>query len=493
MPVADLIVLGAYFLGILGLGAYFLRRNRNTEAFMAAGRALPGWLCGMSILATYVSSISFLALPGSAYELNWSRFVFSLSIAFAAWMATRFFVPLYRHRGSISAYSYLEDRFGPPARIYASSFYLLTQLFRMVVVMYLMALPLSVLLGWPVWIIICITGASVALYTIMGGIEAVIWTDAVQGFVLIGGALLCVILLLVGMPEGPGQLFAIAFEHQKFSLGEFRFDLAETTFWVILLNGIFINLQNFGIDQNYIQRYISSSSEAEAKKAVWIGALLYIPVSLLFFFIGTGLYAYYTAQPHLLPQDLVADRVFPHFIVTALPPGLSGLMIAAIFAAAMSTVSTSLNSLATIFLADYYERFFRPTAGEKEKMLALYGFSIFLGVLATYLAVKMIDVRSALDVWWTFSSIFSGGMLGLFLLGYFSRRADNRAAIIGMSVGLLSIAWMVLSRTEEWSRLPWIGAYRNPLHDWLVIVVGTAIIFLVAEPGSRLLAGRAKE
>src|SRR5690606_41024465 len=179
MPFLDLTVLAIYFAGVMGLAVYFLRRSRSSEGFMAAGRSLPGWLCGMSIFATYVSSISFLALPGSAYAFDWSRFTFSLTLILAAWMAVRFFVPLYRSRGEISAYSYLEHRFGLPARVYASSFYLLTQIFRMGVVMYLTALPMSVLLGWPVWLIICVTGVTVTIYTLLGGIEAVIWTDAV--------------------------------------------------------------------------------------------------------------------------------------------------------------------------------------------------------------------------------------------------------------------------------------------------------------------------
>lgn len=488
IPLLDLAVLALYFLGVTGLGAYFFRRSRHTEGFMAAGRSLPGWLCGMSIFATYVSSISFLALPGSSYQLDWSRFTFSLTIPLAAWMATRFFVPLYRQRGEISAYSYLEHRFGSPARLYASSFYLLTQLFRMGVVMYLMALPLSTLLDWPIGLIIVLTGVSVTLYTMMGGIEAVIWADAIQGFVLIGGALLCALLLLVGMPGGPGQMFELAWEQGKFSLGSFDWtNYREATFWVILLNGIFINLQNFGIDQNYIQRYITSRSEEEARKAVWLGGLLYIPVSLLFFFIGTALFAHYTLRPGLLPEGIGGDEVFPYFIVTGLPAGLTGLLIAAIFAAAMSTISTSLNSSSTIFLTDFYTRFFRPRAEERERMGILYGTCSVLGTAGTYLAYKMVDVKSALDAWWTFSSIFSGGMLGLFLLGYFAPRARGRAAAFGMALGILVVAWMSLSPLPWWQQHPALASWASPFHSFLVIVLGTLVIF-----GGGLAASRLK-
>jgi solute:Na+ symporter, SSS family len=481
LSLVDLIVLIVYFFGVVIFGSLFFKKSRHTEAFMAAGRSLPAWLVGMSIFATYVSSISFLAIPGSAFQYDWSRFTFSLAIPVAAFIAVRFFVPLYRGRSEISAYSYLEDRFGPAARSYASIFYLLTQIARMGSVMYLTALPLHALLGWNISSIILVTGISVTLYAMLGGIEAVIWTDAVQGFVLVSGALLSALVLLLGMPGGPAQLFALAFEHGKLSLGSF--DLTEwsrPTFWVILLNGIFINVQNFGIDQNYIQRYITSRSDKDARRAVWFGGLLYVPVSLVFFFIGAGLFAFYTAQPGLLPagyqESGMADRVFPFFIVSELPVGISGLLIAAIFAAAMSTVSTSLNSSATVIYADFYKRYFRRTAGEKESMRVLYAVSLLWGMIGTGVALAMVGVESALDVWWSLSSVFSGGMLGLFLLGYFFPRAPNLSAAVGMIVGLGVLAWATL--------------FDTPFHNFLVIVLGTASILLVGVFVTLMVGGR---
>ncbi|RPJ83427.1 MAG: sodium:solute symporter, partial [Acidobacteria bacterium] len=264
----DWAVLAAYFAATMGVGFHFHRHSRSTEGFTAASRSLPGWACGLSIFATYVSSISFLALPGKAYVANWNPFVFSLSLPLATWVAVRYFLPYYRRTGEVSAYAHLEHRFGPWARVYASVFYLLTQLARMGAVMFLMAMPLSILLGWDIRTIILVTGASVTIYSLAGGIVAVIWTDVVQSFVLMAGACLCVVVMLLGMPEGPGQLFGIAARHDKFSLGSLGFSLAEPTFWVVLVYGVAMNLQNFGIDQSYIQRYIASSSDREARKGV---------------------------------------------------------------------------------------------------------------------------------------------------------------------------------------------------------------------------------
>ncbi len=225
----------------------------------------------MSIFATFVSSISFLALPGNAFSGNWNGFVFSLSIPLAAWLAVKYFVPLYRKLKSESAYFYLEQRFGAWARIYASICYLLTQLARMGAIMYLLALPMNALLGWSIPSIIILTGISVVIYSMWGGIEAVIWTDAVQGIILIGGALACLGVIFFGMPEGPSSIFSIANEADKFSLGSFKLDFTTSTFWMILVYGLFINLQNFGIDQSYVQRYLTAKTEEEAKKIYLAG------------------------------------------------------------------------------------------------------------------------------------------------------------------------------------------------------------------------------
>ncbi len=470
LPLFDIIVLVAYLAGVVGFGCWFVRYSRSTEGFMAAGRSLPGWAVGLSIFGTYVSSISFLALPGKAYADNWNPFVFSLSLPIAAVIAVKFFVPFYRRSGEISAYNHLEHRFGPWARTYAVICYLLTQLARMGAIMYLVALALAPLTGWDVRMIIVVTGALVTAYTLLGGIEAVIWTDVVQSIVLSGGALVCVVLLLAGLPDGPGQIFSIAGEHHKFSLGSFGPSLADATFWVVLVYGIAINLQNFGIDQSYIQRYITAKSDREAAKSVWLGALLYLPASAMFFFIGTALFAFYTAQPELLPPSVDAmgapDSVFPHFIVAELPKGMTGLLIAAVFAAAMSSVDSSLNCSATLVLCDVYKRYFRPGAGERESMLVLYVTTLVWGAIGTATALAMIRVRSTLDAWWQLAGIFSGGMLGLFLLGLISRRAKNPAAVTGVTLGVLVILWMTFS--PNWAALE-----------------GTASI----EPGSVTLVG----
>lgn len=472
----DLIVFLVYMIGVVlfGCSFYFRKKDANaTDLFTSGAGHLPAWTVGMSIFATYISSISFLALPGKAYGSDWNAFVFSLSIPFAAVIAAKFFVPLYRSLNSVSAYSYLETRFGPWARIYASLCYLVTQVARTGAVTYLLALPMNALLGWSVPSIILITGVAVILYSMLGGIQAVIWTDAIQGIVLIGGVLLCLILLVVGMPGGLPEMLKIAAADGKCGLGSFSpADWSTQTFWVCFIYGVFINLNNFGIDQNYIQRYMSARSMKEAIHSTLFGSFLYVPVSLLFFCIGTGLYCFYKASPGLLPAEAAAasDKVFPYFMVHGLPNGVTGILIAAVFAAGMSTISTSLNSGATILMTDYYKRYFRPKASPNGEILCLRWSTIFLGVAGVGCALAMLKVKSALDAWWAMQSIFSGGMLGLFLLGYFCKRARNLEAAIGVVLGILVIAWITLFQAH-FESFP-------KLHANLSIVLGTLVIFV---------------
>ncbi len=247
----DTAVLITYVAGVTAFGCLFYRKSSTAEGFTSAKGRLSGWVVGLSIFGTYLSSISFLALPGKAYSSNWNALAFSLSLPLAAYVATRWFIPLYRSSGDISAYAYLERRFGVWARLYAMIFYLLTQLARVGTILFLVALALERLTGWDITTIIIIAGFLVTFYTVVGGIEAVIWTDAIQSAVVTIGAIVCVVILHLGMPEGPSQLFTIASEHDKFSLGSFDFSFFDSTFWLVFIYGVVINLQNFGIDQSY--------------------------------------------------------------------------------------------------------------------------------------------------------------------------------------------------------------------------------------------------
>ena len=481
MHIIDFIIFLVVTLGIVLVGCSFFRRGSSADEFTSAGRSIPGWVVGMSIFATYVSSISYIGYPGKAFAADWNAFVFSLSIPIASYFAARYFVPFYRRSGSVSAYTFLEERFGAWARWYASACYLLTQIARMGSILYLLAVPMYILMGWDIHAVILLTTVAIILYSMLGGLKAVIWADAIQGMILIGGAVVCLVMLMSAMPEGPGQMFRLATESpagNKFSLGSFSASLTESTFWVCLVYGIFINLQNYGIDQNYVQRYHAARTERDARFSALFGGYLFIPVSALFFLIGTALYSYYAAGVAPLTAEIESkpDYVFPFFIVHSLPVGLRGLLIASIFAAGMSTVSTSVTSAATVILTDYVRPIGRRGAesavmSRRTELAIVRLSSCAVGLLGACVALAMLSVQSIIDAWWTLSSIFSGGMLGLFLLGVIPRTICRGAAVAGCVSGVVVIGWISLSETLA---LP--GPH---LHPYLAIVVGTSVIFLV--------------
>ncbi|MEM7602972.1 MAG: sodium:solute symporter [Verrucomicrobiota bacterium] len=485
----DLVVLVSYIALVVGVGIFFARRSGTSDGFMKASGRLPGWVIGLSLFGTYLSSNTFIGVPGKAYATNWNAFVFSLSIPIAVLIATRWFVKFYRNTGEISAYEHLENRFGLWARVYAVICYLLTQVARSATIMLGVAIGLQQVTGWNLTTIILVAGVLITAYTLIGGIEAVIWTDAIQSIVLTLGAILIVCLLLFQHPEGASGAIQIARDNAKFSLGDWSLtDLTSSTVWVVLVYGLFINLTNFGIDQNYIQRYHTAETENAAKRSLWIGAILYVPVSLLFFMIGSLLFSFYKTAPDDIAaiQSMAEDRKFedsilPHFMTNYLPAGVGGLILAALAAAAMSTIDTSLNSSATITLRDLWGRLVRRSreVSELESMKVLRISTIAWGIVGTGTALLLTgNAKNVLDIWWQLSGIFAGGMLGLFLLGLIVRKAGNAAAATGVAIGVIVVFWLSSS---------WVPVHLKPvLHSNLTIVAGTLAIFLVGLLVSRL-------
>jgi SSS family solute:Na+ symporter len=510
LPLVDIAIIIIYLIAMVLVGVYFSARNTSADQFTRAAGRIPGWAIGISIYATFLSSNTFLGVPGKAFGGNWNAFVFSLSMPLAAWFATRYFVPFYRSTGEVSAYTNLEKRFGTWARTYAVTCFLLTQLARIGSIFFGISLTLQALTGYSLVTIMVVVGICIVIYTVMGGIEAVIWTEVVQGVLKTLGAVIIIYLVVKEVPGGFNDILTTGTAEDKFGLGTFQFDLKSSSFWVVLLYGFFINLNNFGMDQNYVQRYHTASSPGEANKSVWLCVWIYVPVSLLFFLIGTCLYTYYMQNPALLqtiklqaaseqlglqitdpgvmqlaarmvPSDY-ADKVMPHFMVHMIPTGLLGLIVSAILSAAMSTISSGMNASATVFTEDIYKRYFNPESTEKNSLRVLYVATVVVGLAGMLCGIAMIGIKSLLDVWWTLSGIFAGGMLGLFLLGIISRRVVNKDAITGTVTGILVILWMTFSYLIP----PQYDYLKNPLHANMIIVVGTLSVFLAGNLSLKL-------
>lgn len=513
LPVIDLAIILAYLAGMVIIGVYFSRKNKNADQFTTASGKIPGWAIGLSIYATFLSSNTFLGVPGKAFGSNWNSFVFSLSMPLAAWVASRYFVPFYRNTGEVSAYTHLEHRFGAWARTYAVVCFLLTQLARMGSIFFGIALSLQALTGYSMESIMIVVGVCIILYTVMGGMEAVIWTEVVQGVIKTLGALIILILVIKGMPGGVSRIVEIGQADNKFSLGSLIPDFTQSTFWVVLLYGFFMNLNNFGMDQNYVQRYHTTTSVKEATRSIWLCVYLYLPVSLIFFVIGACLYAYYQTNPELLSQVQmqvaterlpngslaeikqlaatltaadIGDKVMPHFMVNKIPAGLLGLIVAAIMSAAMSTISSGMNASATVFSVDIYQRYIKSDLSSTQTLRLLYIATTVFGLMGMLTGVAMIGVKSVLDIWWMLSGIFAGGMLGLFLLGMIVKKAKNSEAVIATIIGILIICWMTFSKQipDEYAGL------RSPFHANMIMVIGTLSIFLT---GALITRFRTKE
>jgi len=515
LPVLDIAIIIIYLIGMVLVGVYFSRRNNSADEFTKAAGRVPGWAIGISIYATFLSSNTFLGVPGKAYGGNWNAFVFSLSMPVAAWLATKYFVPFYRSTGEVSAYTNLEKRFGTWARTYAVVCFLLTQLARIGSIFFGISLTLQALTGYSLVTIMLVTGICIVIYTVMGGIEAVIWTEVVQGILKTMGAVIIIYLVVREVPGGFHDIINVGRTDNKFSLGTLEFDLVGSSFWVVFLYGFFINLNNFGMDQNYIQRYHTATSPKEANKSVWLCVWIYVPVSLLFFIIGTCLYTYYQQNPALLetiklqaaaeqlglaitdpkvsqlaaslqPADY-GDKVMPHFMVDMIPTGLLGLIVSAILSAAMSTISSGMNASATVFTEDIYKRYFNRKSSDSNSLKVLYVVTVIVGLIGMICGIAMIGIQSLLDVWWTLSGIFAGGMLGLFLLGLISKKVTNSDALIGTIIGICVILWMTFSYMIP----PQYAYLKNPLHANMIIVIGTLSIFLAGNISRKLRTRKA--
>ncbi len=434
----------------IGMGAYFAHRQKDTNTYFAGGGKIPAWAVGISIFATLISSVTFLAYPGAAYAGNWILLVQGLMVPIVLVALIGIIVPLFRKVIRLSTYEYFERRFGLFARLYSSFAFTLGHFSKAGTVFFLVSMALATFLDINIYTIVLVLGITIILLTLLGGIEAIVWMDVVQGGLLIGGGIICVCLLLFLPEGGPSEVFRIASENNKIDFGPYDWDLTQLTFLVMVLNGIFYALQKYGTDQTIVQRYLTAKNDHEAKKAAYIGVLMSVPIWALFMFIGTALFAFYHAQgAPALPADIKADEVFPYFIAHELPVGIRGLIIAALAAAAISSLDSDLNCLSAIAVEDYYKRFRKNVTDRQQLrfgrwMVVLAGIGA-LGVAILYISWGGEGVLGAL---FSLYAIFSAGIVGIFMLGLFSRRANKQGLYIGIAAAVLFTAYAVLTSTK---------------------------------------------
>ena len=478
----DLAAIVLYFAAMAAMGVYFARKNKSTEEYFLGNRSFPGWAVGLSMLGTSISSVTFLALPAASFALDFRQFVQSFGIVAAAVLACCFFIPFFRRGKMTSAFEYLEARYGAVVRCYAAGSFIILQFVRLATILSLMALPAAAMTGWNIFAIILITGIVVALYTSFGGFEAVIWTDVVQTILLLGGGILCFVLIACKLPGGFRQIFEIGLADGKFSLGPMSLALNDRTFPVVLLLGIVGFTTEYSGNQNVIQRYIAAKSTREARKATLLCIFMSLPTWGSFFFLGVCLFAFYHVFSDETVAGLAADQVLPHFIFAELPPFVAGGIVAACFAAAMSSLSSSINSIATIGTVDFYKRFGKgKTDSEALRFAKAVSLLVSAGMIGGAVGIHYIPKESINDMTIILASLFGGGLLSIYLLGFFTRRVGNGALLTGLVIALCFNVLMMLSS---------FGVIRMPFHSYWTSILVNGILALIAWPLSWLLPNR---
>ncbi len=485
LHIIDYIIVIVTLLLSIGVGVRFSKRQKNTDNYFTAGGTIPSWAIGMSILATLISSITFLAYPGEGYSSNWIRLVQGLMVPIVLVFIVSFIVPLFRHVIKLSAYEYFEQRFGFFARIYSSVSFILTHFSKMGTVFYLISLALGKMIGIDTVTVIWVIGVAVIILTVLGGIEAVIWLDVIQGFMLIAGGLITLGILLFSTDGGPAEIWNVAMENGRIGFGPFDMEFVNLTFIVMALNGVFYAIQKYGTDQTIIQRYLTAKSDKGAVKASLMGVILSVPVWGLFMFIGTALFSYYQINGDVLPEGIKTDAVFPYFIMTKLPVGVVGLIISALIAAAVSSLDSDLNCLSAICLEDYYNRF-KPNSSERTKVRLSKLFIVLAGLGAIGVALFYVNAggKGVLGIVFTLYAIFSGGIAGMFLLGIFVPKANKQGLYYGIGASVLFTAYALLTSTPigmegKEKLLLDLGSYNFTHHKYMIGVYSHVILFVI--------------
>ena len=487
----DTTVVGCYLTVILCMGIYFSRKQTSTEEYFAGGRAIPAWAIGLSLLATLISSVTFLAYPGEGFNGNWIRLVQGLVVPVVLVAIVWFIVPMYRSIIGLSAYEYFERRFGYFARLYSSVAFVMAHFTKMGSVFYLLALALASMTGMGTYQVILALGVLTILYTLLGGIEAVIWSDVIQGVILVGGGLICIAVLLFSPEQGPAAVIHHAWDHQKMSMAPYDWDFAKLTFVVMALNGVFYAIQKYGTDQTIVQRFLTAKSDRAAIRAALMGTLLCVPVWTLFIFIGTLLWSYYQLGPAQLPEGVTGDKVFPHFIMTQLPVGVTGLILAALISAAMSSLDSDLNCLAAVGVEDYYRRF-RPQATDGQclvlgRIIVCVSGLCAIGIACLYC---LFGGKAVLGTVFALYAIFSGGIAGIFALAFLTTRANRQGLNVGIAACVLFTAYALLTSTKfdlggtEKQLILDMGRFNFTHHKYMLGVYSHLVLFGVGYAAS---------
>lgn len=466
----------------LYLGFRFANKQTTTENYFLSKGHFPSWALGLSLLSTLISSVTFLGYPAQGFTSNWILLVQGLMVPIVLLGTIWFIVPLFRKVIGLSTYEYFEKRFGGFARYYSSSSFILRQFAGMGTVLFLIAVAINSMTDINPFIILFAVGFILIIVNLKGGMQAVIWLDVFQGFMLFASGIICLGVLLFSIKGGVPEAMKVATENGRAGFGPYDIDFTRLTLIVMIINGSFYAIQKYGTDQTVVQRYLTAKTDKSAIKASFIGILLTVPIWTMFMFIGTALFVFYQQQG--LPEGMKAEAAFPHFIMTQLPIGVVGFIVAALISAAICSLSADLNSLAAVGVEDYYKKIVRGKA-DKQYLRASKTFVLISGLISIGIGALYLNTgnEGVLGVVFTLYAIFSGGIVGIFLLGLFSARTNRQGINIGIIVCILFTAYALLTSTPIGVKSPKLlvdfGKFNFTHHKLMLGVYSHLIVIVV--------------
>ena len=463
-------VLVLYLIGMLGMGIYFMRKENGADDFFKGGGRIPWWAAGISIYATMLSAITYMTIPAKAYTTDWTYYPMLWMILLISFPVIKYYLPYFRKLNVTSAYEILEKRFNLFTRMLASTLFCIFMIVRMAIVLYLPSLALTAVTGIDIYLCIVLMGLVTIVYCTMGGVEAVIWGDVIQGLILVFGAIFAVVYLAVGTEGGIGGCIEIALENDKLRLFDWSNSWSQATWWVIILGGLANNLISYTSDQTVIQRYLTTPDEKSAGRGILVNGIMSVFVSVAFYMIGTGLYTFYKTHPAELDVTMgQSDAIFPFFMMSQMPAGVAGALIAAIFAATMSTISSNINSVATAFSIDFWKRF-RSTTTDSQLVVIARWASVVSGMVGLLLALFMAtwDIQSFLDFFNEALGLLTSGLGGLFFIAVFMKRVKGYAALTGFVAGEVVVFWMSKSTDANFLLFGATGMVVSIVVAWLL-------------------------
>lgn len=442
----DTAVLVIYLLGVLFAGLWFSNKEHQGKEFFKGDGTIPWWVTCVSIFATLLSPISFLSLPGNSYGGSWILWWAQIGMLIAIPLTIKYFLPIYSTLQIDTAYHYLEKRFGSKGlRILGALMFIVFKTGRMSIIMYLPCIALAELTGINVNILIIVMGIIAIIYSYSGGLKAVLWTDFIQGVVLIVGIALTLVVMIASINGGFGTVMDTLTTGHKFLLENevwFSSDILSTSVFVILVGGGLTTFSSYVSSQDIVQRFTTTTDIKQLNKMTLGNGVLSIFAATVFYLVGTSLYVFYTQNPDLL-MTTRQDLVFATYITYELPAGITGILLAAIFAASQSTLSTGINSVATSWVLDIQSVINPEMSSERQTKIAQY-ISLGIGILAIIVAIFLAsgDIKSAYEWFNSFIGLALGALVGMFVLGAFSKHANAKGAVAAFIVSSIIVIYL---------------------------------------------------